>query len=240
MISRPRDCYTDYLKNLDKKLTEADWSKPYAWYLRGWLPADRDASVLEMGCGEGHLLAALKGWGYQKVRGIDLRPEAVTFCRARGLEAETADAREYLKGRVAEFQLICAIDMLEHLDREEGRLLLEDVHRALGPGGAVILQVPNLASPFGGAIFFGDLTHHTGFTETSIRQLLGLTGFSQVEVRPAGPGPWSLKSAVRYLLWRMASLPVRLWHVIECGDAGPPVLTRVLLARGRRGPGTRL
>jgi len=58
-----------------------------------------------------------------------------------------------------------------------------------------------------------------------------------VEVRAAGPGLWSVKSAVRYLLWRMVCFLMRLWHVIECGSAGPSVLTRVLLARGLVSPG---
>ena len=154
-----------------------------------------------------------------------------------GLAAETVDARDYLENCAGQFQLIVAIDVLEHLTREDGLMLLEGVQRALGPGGTVILQVPNLASPFGGAIYFGDLTHRTGFTETSIRQLLGLAGFSQVEVRPAGPGLWSIKSGVRYLLWLLVKLLVRLWHVIECGNTGPSALTRVLLARGRALPG---
>jgi SAM-dependent methyltransferase len=233
----PRDFYDNYLQNLNKTLTAADWSRPYGWYLRGWLPTDREVKILELGCGEGHLLAAFKRWGYRQARGIDLRPEAVDSCRTRGLAAEKADAREYLKNCAGQFQLIVALDVLEHLTREEVLMLLGDMCRALGPGGSVILQVPNLASPFGGAIFFGDLTHRTGFTETSIRQVLSLAGFSQVEVRAAGPGLWSVKSALRHVLWRMVCCLVQLWHVIECGSAGPSVLTRVLLARGLVPPG---
>jgi 2-polyprenyl-3-methyl-5-hydroxy-6-metoxy-1,4-benzoquinol methylase len=232
----PKDFYDNYLQNLNKKLTPADWSRPYDWYLRGWLPRDREKKILELGCGEGHLLAAFKSWGYRQVRGIDLRPEAAAYCQTQGLEVEVADARDYLKGHTGEFQLIIALDVLEHLTPQEGLELLEDANGAIVPGGAVILQVPNLASPFGGAVFFGDLTHRTGFTETSIRQLLSLAGFSQVEIRPAGPGLWSVKAAIRFLLWHMVKPLVRLWHIIECGSAGPSVLTRVLLARGRVTP----
>jgi len=231
-----RDFYNNYQKNFGESASAGDWSKPYGWYLRGWLPLDQEANILELGCGEGHLLAVFKRWGYRQVRGIDFRHEAVAFCQTRGLDAEVADVRTYLKGRSGEFQLIIALDVLEHLSLEEGLMLLENIYQALCPGGAVILQVPNLASPFGGAIYFGDLTHRTGFTETSIRQLLGLGGFAQVEVRPAGPGLWSVRSGVRYLLWLVVKHLFWLWHVIECGNPGPLVLTRVLLARGRISP----
>jgi len=235
--SMERNFYQNYLANLNKPSPQADWSRPYGWYLRGWLPADREARILELGCGEGNLLATLKGWGYREVRGIDLRPEAIAFCRHRGLKADLADARTYLRGKTGGFQLIVAVDLLEHLSREDGLRLLEDVHRALHPNGAVILQVPNLGSPFGGTVFYGDLTHLTGFTETSIRQLLKLAGFSRVEVREAGPGFWSVKSAIRYLGWGMLKIPLRLWHLLEGGNPGPSVLTRVMLARAQTSPG---
>ncbi len=224
--------YRHYRAGLPPDLDIQGWSKAYGWYLRGWLPKDRDASILDLGCGEGRLLAALKRWGYRRLTGLDLRPEAVSCCRAQGLKVEQGDARGYLRGLSRRYHLILAMDLLEHLAKEEGLSLLQDVRQALLPGGMVIIQVPNFDSPWGGAVFFGDLTHRTGFTCHRTTELLRLAGFSRVEVRPAGPGLWSAKSCCRYLLWQPAAALIRLYNLIECGDPGPRVITRVLLARG--------
>lgn len=52
-------------------------------------------NVLDIGCGRGELLMLLK---QNKIhaKGIDLDPDMVTYCTEKGLEAEYADAFEYL------------------------------------------------------------------------------------------------------------------------------------------------
>src|SRR5437867_4602781 len=89
--------YRNYRLNQGKIAALEDWSRAYRWYLRGWLPIDRKAPILDAGCGEGHLLAALRRWGYEEARGIDCREEAVSFCRLKGLQAEQADLDQFLK-----------------------------------------------------------------------------------------------------------------------------------------------
>jgi len=70
-----------------------------------WLPADRNAPILDAGCGEGNLLAFLRAKGYANLSGFDLSPECVRLCRERGLEfviahdaAEVAGSRGRRKG----------------------------------------------------------------------------------------------------------------------------------------------
>ncbi len=46
----------------------------YDHYLRGWLPHDKTEAVLEVGCGSGWFLSALKERGYRELVGIDLSP----------------------------------------------------------------------------------------------------------------------------------------------------------------------
>ena len=42
----------------------ARWGRAYGWYLRGWLPARRDAAIADLACGQGRLLYWLKSLGY--------------------------------------------------------------------------------------------------------------------------------------------------------------------------------
>ena len=55
------------------------------------------SDVLDVGCGRGEFLDLLKKAGISG-RGLDLNPEMVEVCRARGLDATAGDAVSYLIG----------------------------------------------------------------------------------------------------------------------------------------------
>ncbi len=54
--------------------------------LRGWLPPDPNAKCLDLGCGPGLLLLALRNAGYCDVRGVDVSPQSYTLARAAGAQ----------------------------------------------------------------------------------------------------------------------------------------------------------
>lgn len=225
------DAYKDYRESQLNPPEEEDWSRPYSWYLRGWLPAEKDARILDLGCGEGNLLAVFRKMGYENVEGLDLRQEAVEVCQRRGFQARCQDVRHALKGDSQKYDLVLAIDLLEHLTRDEIVELFVQVRGALRPNGAVVVQVPNLASPMGAGIFFGDITHQTGMTPDSLWQMMWTAGFRNGEIRQTGPGFWGLKSALRYVLWQMLCQSLRLWTLVETGSLRTGVLTRVMIGR---------
>lgn len=224
------EIYEWYKKPPRRRPSIEDWSRSYGWYLRGWLPEDKDSKILEIGCGEGNLLAALKGWSYTRIEGLELREDAVSICRRRGFDVKSADGVEYLRGCRATFQVIFLIDIIEHLTREAALELLRLARGVLAPNGSVVIQTPNLASPFGGSTFFGDATHKTAFTPVSLRQIMACAGFSSIEIRPTGPGPWSFRSGCYWLVWGAMALLFRIVNHIECSDFHERVLTRVMLA----------
>lgn len=206
--------------------------RAYRWYFRGWLPTDRAARILDAGCGEGELLCALREWGYANVHGVELRQDAVDACLAKALSVTRNTALEAL-GDDSQWDLILAIDVLEHMPLEESLNFLVAAGRRLRPGGSLLIQAPNLASPFGGAVFYGDLTHCLPLNPTSLAQVLRNAGYSHIQWRPAGPGPWSVSGALRWLLWMPIECAIRAWNVIETGSAGGPVLTRVMFCRAQ-------
>ena len=55
------------------------------------------SNVLDIGCGRGEFLDLLREQGIA-AKGLDLNPEMVEVCRARGLDATARDARSYLRG----------------------------------------------------------------------------------------------------------------------------------------------
>ncbi len=74
------------------------------------------SDVLDVGCGRGEFLELLREKGI-RARGLDLNPEMVEVCRARGLDVTNADARGYLRS-VPDDSLggLIAVQVIEHLE----------------------------------------------------------------------------------------------------------------------------
>jgi hypothetical protein len=67
---------------------------------------------------------------------------------------------------------------------------------------------------------YGDLTHEIAFTRESIAQLLRSSGFAEVRCFEDAPIVHGAKSAVRWVLWKMIRLALRVYIVAETGDTG--------------------
>ena len=98
-------------------------------------------SLLELGCGTGFVLEALRdalpGW---RLVGSELYEEGLAVARRRlpELELVRLDARS-LPYR-EEFDVVGAFDMLEHVEEDEA--VLGQMHAAVRAGGGVALLVP--------------------------------------------------------------------------------------------------
>lgn len=116
--------------------------------------------VLEIGCGRGEFLETLRERGC-RVQGVDLSPEMVEESRKRGLPVAVGEALETLAGTEAgSLGGIAMIQVIEHMSPAAWRRFLELAHRALGPGGALLVETINPGSFYGLAqAFYKDLTH---------------------------------------------------------------------------------
>ncbi len=173
--------------------------------------------VLDIGCGQGTLVALLAADGYD-ARGVDLSPEQVELARAAGRNrVEHADFHDYLAASPGGWAAVTATDVLEHLTKDEVLRALETIRHALRPGGAFVARVPNAVSPTGGHIMFGDLTHETWFTRRSVAQLAAVCGFGRTEVFACPPAVHGVTSAVRAGMWKPVSGLVKLALAAETG-----------------------
>lgn len=210
------------------------WAKAYDWYLRGWLPTDRNAVIGDLACGSGGLLLYFKDRGYHNLFGVDISPDQVARARQILPSVVCADVLDWLAGQEARFDLLTALDLIEHLTRSEALRFLELARRALKHGGRLVIQTPNAAAPYGMDYRYNDATHEWCYNPNQIKRLLGRAAFSAVEVREQGPVPWgySAPSTARWLLWKFLSLGVHLWWLAESG-ATAPVLSKNMLVCAR-------
>lgn len=216
-------------------LAEIDrWGTAYDAYLRGWLPSAVDAPIVDVACGYGRLLRFFTERGYTNVTGVDVSPEQVAIARRVHANVLQGDVIEFLEGRPGAFALITAFDVLEHLDKDEALRFLDACQGALQPGGHLVVQTPNADSPWGLSVRYGDFTHETCFTPSSLAWLLRLCGFQDVEPREQGPVPRGIASSVRWLLWQLLRLSMLARNLVETGSRGSGILTRVFIVRARR------
>ena len=196
-------------------------------------PEDREAAVLDIGCGYGALLHFARQVGYRNVSGVDGCAEQISAATRLGIEGvQHGDLVEALEALPAASQdVIAALDVLEHFAKAELVAFVDAVQRVLRPGGCWILRVPNGESPFFGRIRYGDLTHELAFTRESLSQLLLASGFRSVECFEDEPVAHGLKSWVRWGLWKLIRGGLRLYLAAETGDASRgAVFTQNLLA----------
>jgi SAM-dependent methyltransferase len=210
------------------------WGRTYDHYLRGWLPADRSAAIADLGCGAGGLLHFFQERGFTALSGVDGSAEQVQIARQVVPGVVQGDVFDFLAEHPAAFDLITALDILEHFRKEEVLRLLDGCYAALRPGGRLILQTPNADSPFISTIRYGDFTHEVCFNPYSLRWLLGLCGFRAIEARECGPRPSGLLSCGRFVAWQLIRAGVQFWNLVETGSSGSRIHTRVFLMSGTK------
>lgn len=195
-----------------------------------WLPQDKGAAILDVGCGHGKTLYWLRQEGYRNLNGIDISPEQVELARRVLPEVQQGDFFGLLEGRQNSYDLVIALDVIEHFRKEEALRLTQLVFDALRPGGRFLVQTVNGSSPFAGHQRYHDLTHETAFTTHSLESLLRLCGFKRVDFAPLGPIVHGPVSAVRWFLWRLIALGLAGYHLVEAGATGGAVFTQCFAA----------
>jgi len=170
------------------------------------LPVDREVPVLDVGCGMGFALEALRARGFTNLSGVERDFHQAEAARSRGFTVEClTDTTAWLRERPERYGLVLLLDVLEHVPRAEQFAFLTALHGALRPGGRLICSVPNANSTFGMRQRYLDWTHEAGYNEYSLEFVLRGGGFRQLQILaddgPAKPLPW-------LPLWRR-----RWWYV---------------------------
>ena len=215
----------------DRSLQEV--ADRFSVYLRGWMPPDYSASILDAGCGNGNALYAFSTWGYSKLEGVDLSEEQVQEAQKRFPQVKCEDIFTYLSDRDEMYDLITAFDLIEHFSPEEAMKFIDYANHALCNGGSIIIQTPNAAGLRPGNLMWGDFTHKQNYAPPALRQMLYLSGFSDVEFRETIPVIHGLKSLLRAGLWRCVRAGAAACDMIETGKK-QDVYTRNMMVFARK------
>jgi len=132
---------------------------------------DRRPRILDVGCGTGANLLMLLEYG--DAEGVDISEDALAFCRERGLDKVRLGAGEQLPYDDGTFDLVTALDVVEHMDDDLAGL--REMRRVLRPGGRVLLFVPTFMFLWG---LQDDVSNHRRrYRLPELRRVLEQAGF---------------------------------------------------------------
>ena len=138
----------------------------------------RNASIADVGCATGGLLAEFKRHGFEHLIGFDPSPAcAQAALRLYGLQVKTASIFD-LRGLPDRFDAILLTGVLEHLrDLDES---LSALAALLNPGGMLYVEVPDATRYyqwFSAPFQFFSMEHVNFFSPGSLANLLSRHGF---------------------------------------------------------------
>jgi len=140
-------------------------------YLDARLPLPPSARVLDVGCGTGAILESFSR--RYKAFGTDTAPQAIEFCRERGLTQLHLGTLDMYPSSEP-FDLITMLDMLEHV--EDDGALLRTGRGLLRAGGHILIAVPAFPSLWSK---HDEILHHKRrYTRSGLRGLVDRAGFT--------------------------------------------------------------
>lgn len=179
--------------------------------------APKAKRILDIGCGRGTFLKRLEGSeGFRKASavGIDIDPEAVSFCRKQGHAVFLGDGQK-TKFKRGSFDIVRAKDVIEHLTNPS-RLIAES-KRLLKKGGILIIHTATQYSTvYPITNFWDDYTHVRPFTKKSVERLLSVEGFSILSISGYTAGRNFLEEILGRILGKV--LPFE-WRVVARYEA---------------------
>jgi SAM-dependent methyltransferase len=109
------------------------------WVLAKYFP--RSENFLEIGCGTGFVLAGLREiFPKLSIAGSEFYVEGLEIAARRVPDAFLFQMDARCIPYESEFDVIGAFDVIEHIDDDEA--VLKQMHKAVRPGGGIILTVP--------------------------------------------------------------------------------------------------
>ena len=191
--------------------------------LIGSLPLDKArARLLDIGCGTGGMSLVLSRYG--KAVGLDRSLESFQMSQDRPYTHRVVGSAEVLPFADESFDVVCALDVLEHLDDDVAGV--REIRRVLKPGCTAVIFVPAFQLLWGHTDEFSH--HRRRYTTATLRKTLEAAGLR------VGPplGYFNMLMFLPVLAARIAQrlMPKDLAHSIEYADKPSPlneVLARI-------------
>lgn len=202
---------------------------------RSLLPADRQAAILDIGCGRGDFVRYLHELGYRNITAVDSDDAAIVVLQdIDGTIARRVEISGELPIQLSgPWDLIIAKQMIYYLDRRQAPTFVRSLADSLGPNGRLIVEIFNgslLSSRF---TELKDPAILTAYTELGLKRLLERNGLKVERLFGAQSGGSGVYRLLQWLWFRL----YRLVLMLERGrdDELPEIGVKSIIAVARRG-----
>jgi SAM-dependent methyltransferase len=150
-------------------------------FLSPYFPKTRKKNALRIfdaGCGTGANLVMLQEYG--QTFGLDFAPEAVQFCKTRGLTNLMRGTVTTLPVKSESIDILCSFDVICHQSIIDDIDALAEFYRVLKPDGLILLNLPAYQFLYS----THDIAVHTQrrYTKSILTKKLNQVGFKTVRV----------------------------------------------------------
>lgn len=227
MLKYREAIYNNYFTNQVNKLDKdyqamlSEQAKHNTVELIHLLPSDKEAVIVDLGCGFGTFVKPAIDAGYTNVTGYDISQEQVDVAHKLGISTVHHSSIDDFFAQGKKVDVIVGLDIIEHFTKDELIDFLHNVKKCLHPGGKAIFRTPNMDAPQTSLYAYGDISHEVFLNKSSALQVTKAMGFTKVEVtgglihnaRPLlelirSIGWWKYKTFKKIVLFCTA----RTWH----------------------------
>jgi SAM-dependent methyltransferase len=132
--------------------------------------------IIDLGCGEGALLLALKQAGKKEILGVDSNEELLRIARSLQVPLVECDIWEFLGGESLRPAVYFYLDVMEHVSLEKNLELLGRIP----VGSRLIVQTPYTESALGHRFYMNVPSHVAPYSPWVIKKMLVRFGYRVV------------------------------------------------------------
>lgn len=147
---------TKYIENYKlRKQYSKDGRIPFFKLAYNFLPKEKDAVVLDIGCGDAEFAAGVNlAEKYNNLHLLDSNPETINKLRQQYKNVMHYEAPDRLEFEDASVDYIHLSHLVEHLEYQKLYAFMKELDRITAPGGVLVISTPLLWWRF-----YNDLSH---------------------------------------------------------------------------------
>ncbi len=199
-----------------------------------WLPQDRRAAILDLGCGDGRMLRFLSTKGYLNIHGVDRDPVALALAgKLAGVTTECAEVGlEYLRQQRGKFKLVILKQMIYYVERSEIMSFMLALKEVLADDGVIIVEFFNAALLSSRLTELKDPFIRTAYTEHSMRRIFCATGLHELHIGGERRESGKFRSRVYAALRACWVSLLKVIYILERGidNELPRIYTKSIIA----------